>query len=91
MPVIQRDGFSSKKAQTGVAHALLNDVAIFGAAYNWWSRRQVPQFAPTGVNMLVSTVLAMPVCFYGAHLGAELVYHYGMGFRAGSSKAKKGQ
>lgn len=91
MPVIQRDGFSSKKAQTGVLHAVVNDVVVFGTLYNWWSRRNTPHFTPSTENVLVSTVLAVPASLFAAYLGGTLVYQYGMGFRASSVKAKKKQ
>jgi hypothetical protein len=80
MPVIQRDGFSSKKAQIGVLHAVINDVSVVGALYNWWTRRGTPGFTPGGDNILISTVLALPATFFAAYLGGSLVYIYGMGF-----------
>ncbi|KAJ4295467.1 hypothetical protein N0V90_007479 [Kalmusia sp. IMI 367209] len=90
-PVIQRDGFRSKKAQTGVLHALVNDVAVFGTAYNWWMRRTTG-FVPNSTNVAISAAVAMPASFFAAYLGAQLVYQYGMGVGRGSgSKAKKAQ
>jgi hypothetical protein len=80
MPVIQRDGFSSKKAQIGVLHAVINDVSVVGALYNWWTRRGTPGFTPGVDNILISTVLALPATFFAAYLGGSLVYIYGMGF-----------
>ncbi|KAF2110646.1 hypothetical protein BDV96DRAFT_552950 [Lophiotrema nucula] len=91
MPVIKRDGFSSKKAQTGALHALVNDLTVFGAAYNWWTRRNELGFVPTGTNVLVSSALGVPATLFAAYLGGELVYTYGMGVGRGSSKAKKSQ
>jgi uncharacterized membrane protein len=81
MPVIQRDGFSSKKAKVGVLHALINDVAAVGALYNWWSRRSTPGFTPDTTNILISVVLAMPSTLYAAYLGGSLVYIHGLGFQ----------
>jgi uncharacterized membrane protein len=81
MPVIQRDGFSSKKAKVGVLHALINDVAAVGALYNWWSRRSTPGFTPDATNILISVVLAMPSTLYAAYLGGSLVYIHGLGFQ----------
>lgn len=86
MPVIQRDGFSSKKAKVGVAHALINDITIVGAVYNWWTRRSTTGFVPSNENVLVSTLLAVPATLFAAYLGGSLVYVYGMGFRNGSVK-----
>ncbi|CAO2655560.1 Nn.00g043630.m01.CDS01 [Neocucurbitaria sp. VM-36] len=91
MPLIKRDGLSSKKAQTGILHAAINDITVFGALYNWWSRRSAPAFIPSNENVLVSTVLAVPATFFAAYLGGSLVYQYGMGFRGSSAKAKKQQ
>jgi uncharacterized membrane protein len=81
MPVIQRDGFSSKKAKVGVLHALINDVAAIGALYNWWSRRSNPGFTPDATNIFISVVLALPSTMYAAYLGGSLVYIHGLGFQ----------
>ncbi|KAF2659895.1 hypothetical protein K491DRAFT_621988 [Lophiostoma macrostomum CBS 122681] len=91
MPVIKRDGLSSKKAQTGVLHALVNDVTVFATAYNWWTRRNAPGFKPDSTNILVSSVLALPATLFAAYLGGSLVYKYGMGVGGGSGRAKKTQ
>jgi uncharacterized membrane protein len=85
-PVILRDGFSSKKAQVGVAHALISDVAIFATAYNWWTRSQQVGFTPSGGNVLLSTLLSVPTTLYSAYLGGALVFEYGMGFSRGRAK-----
>ncbi|KAF1957131.1 hypothetical protein CC80DRAFT_547849 [Byssothecium circinans] len=91
MPVIQRDGFSSKKAQTGVLHALINDITVFGAAYNWWVRRGTTGFVPSTTNLAVSAAV-VPATLGAAYLGGHLVYQYGMGVgRGGSAKGKKNQ
>jgi hypothetical protein len=89
MPVIQRDGFSSKKAKIGVAHALINDVAAVGLLYNWYTRRSIPGFTPDATNILISVVLALPATLYAASLGGALVYNHGMGFQ--SKNLKKNQ
>jgi len=90
-PVIQRDGFSSQKAQTGVLHALVNDITIFGAVYNWWSRRNENAFTPSTANVALSTAI-VPVSIFAAYLGGSLIYKYGMGVGKGSgSKQKKSQ
>ncbi|KAJ4324307.1 hypothetical protein N0V94_001365 [Neodidymelliopsis sp. IMI 364377] len=85
-PVIQRDGFSSKKAKVGAVHALINDVALFATIYNWWTRSQQTGFTPSGMNVFVSAALALPMTMYSAYLGGSLVYEYGMGFTRGSPK-----
>jgi uncharacterized membrane protein len=90
MPVIKRDGFSSKKAQVGALHALINDITVFGAVYNWWARRGETGFVPSTSNVVVSAAI-VPVSFFAAFLGGHLVYQYGMGIGRGSSKGKKGQ
>jgi uncharacterized membrane protein len=89
MPVIQRDGFSSKKAKLGVMHALINDLAALGALYNWWTRRGVAGFTPDATNILISTVVAMPATMWAAYMGGSLVYVHGMGL--GGRSVKKTQ
>ncbi|KAJ4989707.1 hypothetical protein SVAN01_04737 [Stagonosporopsis vannaccii] len=89
-PVIQRDGFQSKKAKVGAVHALLNDIALVGTIYNWWTRSQQIGFTPSTTNVLVSAGLALPITMYSAYLGGSLVYEYGMGFSK-SSPLKKAQ
>ncbi|KAF2465633.1 uncharacterized protein BDR25DRAFT_270343 [Lindgomyces ingoldianus] len=91
MPLIKRNGFGSRKAQIGVLHAMLNDVGVFGSAYNWWTRRTVVGFEPSGTNVLISSVLALPTCLFAAYLGGALVYTYGMGVGRGRNKVKKAQ
>lgn len=90
LPVLKRDGISSKKAQVGILHAAVNDLALFGAVYNWWTRREVPGFTPSGMNIFVSSIMAAPGTLFAAYLGGHLVYVYGMGFSR-SSNAKKAQ
>ncbi|KAF2449509.1 hypothetical protein P171DRAFT_379473 [Karstenula rhodostoma CBS 690.94] len=91
-PIIARDGLGSKKAQAGVMHALINDLALFGAAYNWWVRRSTTGFVPDTTNVAISATLALPASFFAAYLGGQLVYQYGMGVgRGSSSNAKKAQ
>ena len=91
MPLVKRDGFGSKKAQTAVTHALLNDLVLFGAIYNWWTRRDTPGFEPSGVNLFISCLFALPTTLFAAYLGGSLVYNYGMGVGRKSSKDKKAQ
>jgi uncharacterized membrane protein len=89
MPVIQRDGFSSKKAKIGITHAIIMDVAFAATAYNWWTRRSNPGFMPDATNILISAVMAMPLTLYSASLGGALVYKHGMGFQTKSAKKKQ--
>jgi hypothetical protein len=86
MPVIQRDGFSSKKAKLGVMHALINDLAAVGALYNWWSRRSTPGFTPDATNIFISTLVALPATLWAAYMGGSLVYIHGMGFQNRTAK-----
>lgn len=79
MPLIKRDGFTSRKAKTALAHAFLNDLVFFGAMYNWWTRRDVPGFEPSTVNLAISSLFALPTGLFAAYLGGSLVYDYGMG------------
>lgn len=91
MPVVQRDGLGSKKAQTGVVHALVNDITIFGAAYNWWTRRNEKAFTPSTTNVALSAAI-LPLSFFAAYLGGSLIFKHGMGVGRGTgSKVKKSQ
>lgn len=92
LPLIQRDGFGTKKVKTALAHAALNDTVAVMLVYNWLTRRNVEGFAPSSVNLAISSTLAMPVVFFAAALGGELVYTHGMGVgRASNGKVKKAQ
>ena len=94
MPVIKRDGISSKKAKVGIAHALVNDIALAGMAWNWWTRRNNVGLVADGWNIVVSVGLAVPATLGAVYLGGELVYGMGMGIgRSGASvrPIKKGQ
>ncbi|KAF2020937.1 hypothetical protein BU24DRAFT_416595 [Aaosphaeria arxii CBS 175.79] len=91
MPVIKRDGFGSKKAKAGILHAVVNDLTVFGAAYNFWTRRQKIGFVPSETNLLISILIAIPATLFAAYLGGQLVYQYGMGIGRGQTKSKKAQ
>jgi uncharacterized membrane protein len=81
---------SNSKVRTMALHALLNDIAVVGAVYNAWSRRQAEGFMVTGFNVAVSAVLMGAVVMYSAYLGGTLVYKYGVGVqRQGRGKAIK--
>lgn len=88
--MIQRDGFGSKKVQTGVLHAAISDLTVFAAIYNWWIRREAAGFVPTTSNATLSAAV-VPVTFFAAFLGGQLVYTFGMGIGRGASNAKKSQ
>ncbi len=62
----------------GVAHGALNDIALIASTYNWWTRRNVPGFRPSGTNVLVSAVM-LPSLMFSAYLGASMIYKYGIG------------
>lgn len=94
LPLIKRDGLGTKKVKTALAHAGLNDTVMVMLVYNWWTRRNVEGFAPSSINLAVSSSLAMPVVFFAASLGGKLVYEHGMGMArasTGKGKAKKAQ
>ena len=77
------------KLKIGFAHAILNDIAIFAAGYNWWTRRNAPMYVPDNVNVLLSAG-CLPLLLLSAYLGGSLIYEYGVGVqRQGSAKRIK--
>jgi hypothetical protein len=64
---------SNPVINTMLIHAGLNDLAVFGAIYNWLSKRNLEGLAPRGVNALVSAFMLGSV-MYVAFLGGGLVY-----------------
>lgn len=68
------------KIKIGFAHALLSDVGVFAAGFNWWTRRSTTSNAPTDVNIVVSSI-CLPLLMLSASLGGVLVYDYGVGVR----------
>jgi hypothetical protein len=75
--------------KTTLIHAGLNDLAIFGAVYNWLSRRNRDDFVAGGGNALVSAVMLGAVA-YAAFLGGGLVYAHGTGVqRMGKGREEK--
>jgi len=66
------------KLKTAFVHALLNNIVIVGAAWNWYSRRRNVMNAPRGLNVLVSAITA-PILGFAAYLGGKLVFDYGVG------------
>lgn len=77
------------KLKIGFLHAALNDFAIVGSGYNWWTRRAVIGNAPADINIVLSAVLMFSV-FFSAYLGGQMVYKYGVGVQK-QSEAKKTQ
>jgi len=67
-----------RKIKVGLAHAVLNDVGLFAAGFNWWTRRSTAGNAPNDVNIVVSSV-CLPLLLFAASLGRMLVYGYGVG------------
>ncbi|KAF2812366.1 uncharacterized protein BDZ99DRAFT_569055 [Mytilinidion resinicola] len=93
MPLIKRNGVKTSKALTGIAHAALNDLVVFGNVYNAWTRRTATDYRPEPLNTVISGAVALPMVCLSAYLGANLVYKYGMGVGGptGDSKLKKVQ
>lgn len=69
-----------RKVKVGIAHAILNDVGICAAGFNWWTRRSTAGNAPTDVNVIVSSI-CLPLLMLAASLGGMLVYDHGVGVR----------
>jgi uncharacterized membrane protein len=89
--MIQANGLDlqNPKVKVMVIHALLNDIAVAGAIYNWWSKSKVDGYVVSDTNTLISSVLLGGV-IYSAYLGGSLVYKYGVGVqRQGDGKAIK--
>ena len=81
--------WNNPKVKVMIIHALLNDVAVAGALYNWWTRSQVDGYMITGANTFVSAILFGGVIF-SAYLGGSLVYKHGVGVqRQGEGKEIK--
>jgi uncharacterized membrane protein len=66
------------KMKIAFLHAGLNDLAVFGSAYNWWTRSTAAGYAPTDANVLLGVVALTAISFSG-YLGGVLVYEYGVG------------
>ncbi|KAK6524161.1 hypothetical protein TWF694_005822 [Orbilia ellipsospora] len=75
-------------------HAALMDTVVAVSGMVWWWRFKEGGVwgldnggdggVPSGWDIGLGAVV-VPVMFYGASLGADLVYKFGMGFSAGSS------
>jgi len=80
---------SNPVIKTTLIHAGLNDLAVFGAVYNWLTRRGREDFMPWGGNALVSASILVLVG-YAAFLGGSLVYTHGTAVqRMGKGKEEK--
>ena len=76
------------KVKTAFVHAVLNDIVVIGAAWNWYSRRRNVMNAPSGLNVLVSVVTA-PILGFAAFLGGKMVFDYGVGVNLRGSWKKE--
>jgi uncharacterized membrane protein len=66
------------KIRKTLIHAGLNDIAVLGAVYNWYTRRNRIGFASHRINLAISAAILGGVA-YSAYLGGTLVYEYGVG------------
>ena len=73
--------------RVGVAHGLLNDIALAASAFNWWTRRNRPGLEPSGLNVLLSAAM-LPALMFSAYLGGSMVYKYGVGVQRMGEGAK---
>jgi uncharacterized membrane protein len=86
---VNRLDLSNPKVRTATIHALLNDVAIVGAFYNYWTKNKRVGFMIDDVNVGISAVI-LGGLIYSAALGGTLVYKYGVGVqRQGEGKTMR--
>jgi len=79
------------KLKIAFLHAAMNDVAILGTGYNWWTRRTIAGNAPADTNVYISAGLLFSLLF-SAFLGGKLVYEHGVGvMRIGEANRLKSQ
>jgi uncharacterized membrane protein len=76
------------KMKIAFLHAALNDIAVFGSVYNWWSRRSVTGYAPSDTNVLLSVNMLIAMWASG-WLGGLMVYEYGVGVTMEGEKKLK--
>ncbi|KAF3934772.1 hypothetical protein ABW20_dc0108468 [Dactylellina cionopaga] len=97
--VYESDGKTIKRKFFVMAtHAALNDLLIIASAVSWYGRYKSDGLfgelktgrggVPSGMDYLISGVV-VPVLFYTASLGGDLVYKYGMGFSVAKSGDRK--
>jgi uncharacterized membrane protein len=75
------------KLKYAFVHGLINDLVVFAAGYNWWTRRSAAMNASSGTNVLVSAIGFILLSISG-YLGAEMVYVYGVGVATASDSRK---
>jgi len=74
---------------TTLLHAGLNDLAIVGAVFNWYSRRDREGYFVEGQNAFVA-LATLGAVGYSAFLGGSLVYKHGYSVRRmGEGKKEK--
>jgi uncharacterized membrane protein len=73
------------KLKMAFVPAILNDIVIAGAAWNWYMRRRNMMNAPSGLNVLISVVTA-PILGVAAYLGGKMVFGYGVGVKRSSEE-----
>ncbi|KAF2436438.1 hypothetical protein EJ08DRAFT_147007 [Tothia fuscella] len=66
------------KLKVAFIHAALNDIAVAGSVYNWWTRSTLVGNAPTNLNVILSAALLVGISFSG-YLGGVMTYDYGVG------------
>ena len=82
---------TNPKLGYGIAHAVVNEIAVIISVYNWWSRRNNTGLVPDSINILLSG-LVLPGLLAAAFLGGILVYDHGVGvMRQEAAKKTKGQ
>jgi len=72
-----REGLNPK-VKLALVHGLLNVGALGASSYNWYTKRSVPGFLPSKVNMWLSAMMLGNVV-YSLYLGGSMVYEYGVG------------
>lgn len=75
------------KLKYAFVHGLINDLVVFAAGYNWWTRRSAAMNAPSWTNVLVSAI-GFVLLSVSRYLGAEMVYVYGVGVATVSDSRK---
>jgi uncharacterized membrane protein len=85
----QAKGSKAPTVKTTLLHAALNDLSIFGAVFNWWTRRGTEAYIVDGRNAAVSAAIFLLVA-YSSALGGSLVYEHGIAVqRMGHGQRKK--
>ena len=78
LALIQARGLQDRVTKVGILHAGLNDVALVGMLYNWYSRRSREGVLSHSSNVAVSASLLVGG-LYAAYLGGSLIYSHGVG------------